>query len=138
MEYLVELSPGREVVYDSPVALRAALRRREITGDSRIYHRTAACWLSIMEHPEYRKLLSERRPPDWLEPIPYQPEPTGHQDGASGLVPGMLERVRGVYGAVGASLTAGLTTVLKRAHVQQVEPAGSSAGRTTADPELTP
>ena len=72
-EYLVEITPGRETVYPTTVALRAAMRGGEITPDSRIYHRAASRWLSIMEHPEYRKFLAERRPADWLEPIPFEP-----------------------------------------------------------------
>ena len=72
-EYLVEVTPGRELLYRTPLALRGAMRSGEINPDSRIYHRAAARWISIVEHPEYRKFLAERRPPDWLEPIPFEP-----------------------------------------------------------------
>jgi hypothetical protein len=71
-EYLVEVTPGRELVYRTPLALRAAMRSGEITAESRIYHRAASRWVSITEHPEYRKFLAERRPPDWLEPVPFE------------------------------------------------------------------
>jgi len=74
-EYLVEVTPGREVVYRTALALRAAMRSGEITPDSRVYHRAASRWISIAEHPEYRKFLAERRPPNWLEPIPFEPAP---------------------------------------------------------------
>lgn len=72
-EYLVEVAPGHETVYPTAVALRAAMRGGEITPEARIYHRAASRWLSIMEHPEYRKFLAERRPADWLEPLPFEP-----------------------------------------------------------------
>ena len=72
-EYLVEVKPGIELVYRTPFALRAAMRRGEITTESRIYHRAASRWISITEHPEYRRYLAERRPPEWLEPIPFEP-----------------------------------------------------------------
>lgn len=75
IEYLVEVAQGYEVVYRTPLALRAAMQSGEITADSRIYHRAAARWISIVEHPEYRRFLAERRPPDWLEPIPFEPAP---------------------------------------------------------------
>lgn len=74
-EFLVAVRPGLELVYRTPFALRAAMRRGEITPDSRIYHRAASRWISITEHPEYRKFLAERHPPDWLEPIPFDPVP---------------------------------------------------------------
>jgi hypothetical protein len=73
-EYVVEVTPGRETVYTTAAALRAAMRGGEITPDSRVYHRAAARWLSILEHPEYRRFLAERRPADWLRPIPFQAE----------------------------------------------------------------
>src|SRR5918999_1020246 len=72
-EYLVEVAPGRERAYRTPLAFRAAMRSGEIPPDSRIYHRAASRWISITEHPEYRRFLAERRPPDWLEPIPFEP-----------------------------------------------------------------
>lgn len=72
-EYLVEVAPGQETVYPTAGALRAAMRDGEIRPEARIYHRAASRWLSIMEHPEYRKFLAERRPADWLEPIPFEP-----------------------------------------------------------------
>lgn len=71
-EYLVEVAPGHETVYPTAVALRAAMLGGEITPEARIYHRAASRWLSIMEHPEYRKFLAERRPADWLEPLPFE------------------------------------------------------------------
>lgn len=127
MEYLVELTPGREVVYDTPLALRAALKTHEITSDSRIYHRRSACWVSIMEHPEYRKLLAERRPPDWLEPIPYEPvDPATQGEETTGLFPMTLGRLRGAWAAAAASLSGVAASLGKRAHTRHVQPAGSA------------
>jgi hypothetical protein len=89
-EYLVEVTQGREEVYPTILALRAALRSGEITAESRVYHRAAARWISITEHPEYRKYLAERRPADWLKPIPFdtaeQLEPRWAPHGLRSLV----------------------------------------------------
>jgi hypothetical protein len=71
-EYLVEITPGQERVYHTLLALRAAIQAGEMTPESRIYHRAAARWIPITEHPEYRKYLTERRPPNWLKPIPFE------------------------------------------------------------------
>jgi hypothetical protein len=72
-EYLVEITPGQERIYHTLLALRDAIQAGEMTPESRIYHRAAARWIPITEHPEYRKYLTERRPPNWLEPIPFDP-----------------------------------------------------------------
>lgn len=102
-EFLVEVTPGREVVYPTAAALRAAIRSGEVSWESRIYHRTSARWVSITEHPEYRKFLAERRPADWLEPIPFEPveapPPARARLGAawSSLL-GMLRRARRAAG----------------------------------------
>jgi hypothetical protein len=72
-EYLVEVEPGREQAYRTALAFRAAMRAGEIRPYSRIYHRAASRWIPITEHPEYRRFLAERRPPDWLQPIPFEP-----------------------------------------------------------------
>lgn len=76
-DYLVEVTSGREVIYHTAWALRAAMRSGEITSNARIYHRAGSRWISIVEHPEYRKFLAERRPPAWLEPIPFEPAERG-------------------------------------------------------------
>lgn len=91
-EYLVEVTPGRELVYRTPLALRAAMRSGEITPESRIYHHAGLRWISITEHPEYRKFLAERRPPDWLEPIPFEPaEPPPESEYSNGSSAGLGE-----------------------------------------------
>jgi hypothetical protein len=85
-EYLVEITPGREHVYLTLLALRDAIQAGEMTPESRIYHRAAARWIPITEHPEYRKYLTERRPPNWLEPIPFDPaQPTQPHQAPHGL-----------------------------------------------------
>jgi hypothetical protein len=66
--YLVELKPGREVLYQTPAALRVAIESGEITGQSRIFHRATATWISIHLHPEYRRFQTERHPPSWMTP----------------------------------------------------------------------
>lgn len=93
-EYLVEVTPGRELVYPTQLALRAAIHSGEITAESRIYHRAAARWISIVEHPEYRRFLAERRPPDWLEPVPFEPAEPPPVQVPSGLraLKALLER----------------------------------------------
>lgn len=72
-EYLVEVTPGREVLYRTPWELRAAMRQGDITADSRILHRATSSWISITEHPEYQRFLAELHPRPWLDP-PMPPE----------------------------------------------------------------
>jgi hypothetical protein len=94
-EYLVEITAGLERVYHSLPAFREAIQAGEINPESRIYHRAAARWIPITEHPEYRKYLAERRPANWLEPIPFEPgqesEPHKASHGLRSLV-AKLER----------------------------------------------
>jgi hypothetical protein len=66
-DYLVEVSRGRELLYQTPSALRAAMRSGEISPDSRIFHRTSSTWVSITEHPEYRRFLTNTPPPAVLD-----------------------------------------------------------------------
>ena len=73
-DFLVEVMPGRELVYRTPLSLRAAIRSGEITPDSRIFHRATSSWISITEHPEYRRVQEEHIPAAWLQPEPL-PEP---------------------------------------------------------------
>lgn len=64
--FLVEVRPGREVVYQSAEELGAAIGRREIDAHARIYHRATATWLSITLHPQYKAKAAA-----WLdEPLP--------------------------------------------------------------------
>lgn len=127
-EYLVEITPGREVVYRTHLALRTAMRSGEITPDSRIYHRAGSRWISITEHPEYRKFLTERRPPNWLEPIPFEPvaPPPPH------------ERRRSRPGSVGAALRRARTSLrgwLARITATAEPPPRSTPTATEAEPE---
>jgi hypothetical protein len=69
-EYLVEVTPGRELVYRTPGQLRAAMHGGAVTADSRIFHRATARWISITKHPEYRRYQAEISPPPWLDPAP--------------------------------------------------------------------
>ena len=84
--YLVEIMAGEERLYHTLLAFRDAIQAGEITPESRIYHRAAARWIPITEHPEYRRHLAERRPPDWLDPIPFEPaQPLEPHDAPHGL-----------------------------------------------------
>jgi hypothetical protein len=65
-DYLVEVSRGRELLYQTPSALRAAMRSGEISPDSRIFHRTSSSWVSITVHPEFKKVAAARE----SEPLP--------------------------------------------------------------------
>ena len=87
--FLVEVTPGRELLYRTTWALREAMRSGEINADSRILHRASSQWISITEHPEYRRFLTDPNPPAWLEPAPPdQPEPPEPVPAPSG--PGWL------------------------------------------------
>jgi hypothetical protein len=80
-EFLVEVRPGREVVYRSTWALREAMRSGEISADSRIFHRVTSQWISITQHPEYRRFLTDAEPA-WLQPADAgEPGPAGETAG---------------------------------------------------------
>jgi hypothetical protein len=64
--YLVEISSGREQLYQSAEALAAAIHSGVIKPDSRIFHRASSSWVSITFHPEYRKAMAARA----AEPLP--------------------------------------------------------------------
>jgi hypothetical protein len=66
--YLVELRPGKEEVYRTVDELGAAIRRGEVTWQSRIYHKAASTWISITLHPHFKRIAGERRsdPPQRL------------------------------------------------------------------------
>jgi zinc D-Ala-D-Ala dipeptidase len=69
-EYLVEVTPGRQLVYRTPWALRAAMHDGTITADSRILHRATSSWVCITKHPEYRRYQAEISLPPWFDPSP--------------------------------------------------------------------
>ena len=75
-EYLIEVTPGRELVFRTPWALRAAMREGTITADSRIFHRATARWISITKHPEYRRYQAEP-PKERATAESYHPRVTG-------------------------------------------------------------
>lgn len=66
--YIVELRPGKEELYRTVDELSAAIRRGDVTWQSRIYHLAALRWISITLHPHFRKIAGERRaaPPERL------------------------------------------------------------------------
>lgn len=70
--FLVEVRPGREVLYKTAWALRDAMRAGVISGDSRIFHRATSTWISITQHPEYRRFLLNHEPPAWMD-VPEEP-----------------------------------------------------------------
>lgn len=56
--YLVELSPGMEMIYGSLNEFTDAVRRGEITADARVFHRARSQWLPVTEHPKYREVAA--------------------------------------------------------------------------------
>lgn len=56
--YLVELSPGMEMIYGSLSEFTEAVRRGEITADARVFHRARSRWLPVTEHPKYREVVA--------------------------------------------------------------------------------
>lgn len=69
-EYRVEVTPGRELVYPTLEAFRAAMYGGIITADSRIFHRATSTWVCITEHPEYRRYQAEISPLPWFDRPP--------------------------------------------------------------------
>ncbi len=64
--FLVEIEAGREELYETTSALASAIRRGAVGPQSRIFHRASASWISIMVHPEYKKVVAEKE----QEPLP--------------------------------------------------------------------
>src|SRR6185503_166065 len=61
--YLVELRPGKEELYRSGDDLAAAIRKGDVDGHSRIYHRATSKWISVTLHPQYKAIVAERPAP---------------------------------------------------------------------------
>jgi hypothetical protein len=64
--YLVELRPGKEELYRSGDELAAAIRRGDVDGHSRIYHRATSKWISVTLHPHFKAIVAEKT----AEPLP--------------------------------------------------------------------
>jgi hypothetical protein len=100
--FLVEIRPGRELLYRTTWALREAMRSGEITPDSRIFHRATDQWISITEHPEYRRFLTEPHPPTWVPSEAPEPgvevpaETNGNGGRLSGLIHHLADRWSGL------------------------------------------
>ena len=58
--FLVELKSGKEEVYRSVDDFTAAIRRGEVSAQSRIYHRAASMWIPVTLHPHFRRVAAER------------------------------------------------------------------------------
>jgi hypothetical protein len=57
--YLVELASGKQAVYRSVDEFTAAIRRSEVSSQSRIYHRASSTWIPVTLHPQFRKVAAE-------------------------------------------------------------------------------
>lgn len=88
-EYLVEVTSGRELLYRTSSALRAAMRSGEISPNSRIFHRTTSTWVPITEHPEYRRFLTDGHPPAGLDPPAVEGAASPDITGARGFFGGL-------------------------------------------------
>jgi hypothetical protein len=116
--YLVEVTPGRELLYRTPWAFREAIRIGQITAESRIFHRAKSQWISITEHPEYRKFMSERSPlpPPGGRSGPAASSPSGptRQSGPKSApaapTPPISQKAAGLY----QRMTLGLTELKRR------------------------
>jgi hypothetical protein len=93
--FLVEIRPGRELLYRTTWALREAMRSGEITPDSRIFHRATDQWVPITEHPEYRRFLTEPHPPAWVPSGAPEPEAEApaESNGNGGRLSGFIHRL---------------------------------------------
>jgi len=67
--YLVELISGKETIYRSLDEFTDAIRRGEVTAQSRIYHRAASTWIPVTFHPQFRKVSAEQSA-SFAEPLP--------------------------------------------------------------------
>jgi hypothetical protein len=105
-EYLVEVKPGRDLLYRTPGELRAAMHGGVVTADSRIFHRATARWISITKHPEYRRYQAEISPPPWSDPA-LVVEPEEAEDPEESQKPRVIRRRSGLLGRL-----AGLGTTL--------------------------
>ena len=100
--FLVEIRPGRELLYRTTWALREAMRSGEITPDSRVFHRATDQWIPITEHPEYRRFLTEPHPPAWVPSGPPEPgaeaptESNGNGGRLSGFIHHLADRWSGL------------------------------------------
>ena len=56
--YLVELRPGKEELYRTTEELAAAIRKGDVDGHSRIYHRATSKWISVTLHPQYKAIVA--------------------------------------------------------------------------------
>jgi hypothetical protein len=113
--YLVEVTPGRELLYRTPWAFREAIRIGQITAESRIFHRATSQWISITEHPEYRKFMSERAPlpPPLVKrgPSAASPAPSAEARPAPAApTPRISQKAAGLY----QRMTLGLTELKRR------------------------
>jgi hypothetical protein len=67
--YLVELRPGKEELYRTTEELAAAIRKGDVDGHSRIYHRATSKWISVTLHPQYKAIVAERPASPSLPPL---------------------------------------------------------------------
>jgi hypothetical protein len=67
--YLVELRPGKEELYRTTEELAAAIRKGEVDGHSRIYHRATSKWISVTLHPQYKAIIAERPASPSMPPL---------------------------------------------------------------------
>jgi hypothetical protein len=67
--YLVELRPGKEELYRTTEELAAAIRKGDVDGHSRIYHRATSKWISVTLHPQYKAIVAERPGPPPIPPL---------------------------------------------------------------------
>jgi hypothetical protein len=67
--YLVELRPGKEELYRTTEELAAAIRKGDVDGHSRIYHRATSKWISVTLHPQYKAIVAERPASPSMPPL---------------------------------------------------------------------
>jgi hypothetical protein len=70
--YLVELMSGKEAIYRTADEFGDAIRRGDVTAQSRIYHRAASTWISVTFHPQFRKVSAEQaeQSDQFAQPLP--------------------------------------------------------------------
>ncbi len=129
-EFLVEVTPGRELRYRSSLSFRLAIRSSEIPPEARIFHRARRTWLPITAHPVYRRIQSEQSAPHWLQPALTADAEDGDVPAPPGEQPSLRRRV--------ASGWTFLKAIARKRRTAPHSTSGAEAAETSDNPAAEP